>query len=235
MHGDYHPGLQLVHQSLGLSGVNGVEAAHGDHQGVQVFERLLLLVGQLTAQVAQVGDAALAVIQNVDGVGAAQGALLVVVPGGDGLNGEGGDPALAQRHLLYAMVIPVLVAAQHLVGLGGDGLITRHAVRRIGVQNDLISLGFHQETGVAQPCQCHNNPSKTFVNCIVPYDSGEGKRNVCPEQRRMKNTTTAGTGKPPVVVFFYLAAFNIRPPAGSAPCIPGVPSRHHGGGSGYIR
>ena len=34
----------------------------------------------------------------------------------------------------------------------------------------------------------------------------------------MKNTTTAGTGKPPVVVFFYLAAV-LLPYAGSAPCI----------------
>ena len=84
-----------------------------------------------------------------------QGALLVIVPGGDGLNGKGGSAALTQGDLLHAVVVPVLVAAQHLVGLGADGQIARYAVGSIGVQNNLVSLGLHQEAGVAQPCECH--------------------------------------------------------------------------------
>ena len=61
-----------------------------------VIEQLLAItVGLLdSVMVSQVGEAALAVVQNVDGVGAPKRPLLVVVPGVQRLHGEGGGPAL---------------------------------------------------------------------------------------------------------------------------------------------
>ena len=95
------------------------------------------------------GDAALAVVQDVDGVRPPERALLVVVPGVQRLHGEGGGPALAERDLLHRPVVPVAVAAQHLVCLFLDGPVSWHAVHAVGVQDDGPALGFHPETGVA--------------------------------------------------------------------------------------
>ena len=51
VHGNDHPGLELVHYRLGLAGIDGVEAAHRDEQSVQTGQGLCLLRCQAAAQV----------------------------------------------------------------------------------------------------------------------------------------------------------------------------------------
>ena len=93
MHGNDNPGLQLVHKGLGLGGINGVVAAHRNEYSGQPLQFLLLLGGQLAAQITKMGNTAIPVIQDMNGIGAAQRALLVIVPGGVRMvNGEAAAP-----------------------------------------------------------------------------------------------------------------------------------------------
>ena len=75
---------------------------------------------------------------------------------------KGGNPALTKRDLVYTVVIPMLVAAQDLVGLHGNGPIAGNTVGLIGVKENLIAVRFYQKTGMAKICKGHNNPSYKF-------------------------------------------------------------------------
>ncbi len=107
-------GLRASTTAAGLPGVDGVVAAHGDHQGVQPAQPLCLLRRQRAAQVSQVGDPQPISGNNMDGIGAAQGAALRVVEGVQLLHLEG-DGTPGQLYRLPGAVVPVLMAAQHQV------------------------------------------------------------------------------------------------------------------------
>ena len=115
-------------------------SAHGNQQGGEVAQFLRLLRGQVAAQVTQMGDAALAVAQDVDGVGAAQRALFVVMPGIDGLHRKRGRPALTQGYALGSAVVAMAVAAQDLVGLDTNRRKPRYAAVFVRVQQDRKSV-----------------------------------------------------------------------------------------------
>ena len=70
VHGDDHPGLEGVHNLLGLLGPHGVEAAHRHQDGVQVLELVHHIGGGHGADVPQVGHPQALGFQQVDGVGA---------------------------------------------------------------------------------------------------------------------------------------------------------------------
>ena len=86
------------------------------------------------------GDTALTVAENMNGVGATLGAVFVVVPSVDGLHRKWGGDALAQRYALGPAVVAVAVAAQDLVGLDADRRKSRHTAVLVWVQHDPVTL-----------------------------------------------------------------------------------------------
>ena len=140
VHGDDHRGRKLVVQRLGLGGVDGEETADGDQQGGEAAQLLLLFRRQVTAQVAEVGDAALTVAEDVDGVGTALGAVFIIVPGADSLHCKRGGGALTQGYTLSPAVVAVAMAAQGLVSLDADRRKSRYAAVLVWVKYDPVTL-----------------------------------------------------------------------------------------------
>ncbi len=91
------------------------------------------------------------VVKDMDGVGASQGALLVIVEGVQGRDPEGTRPVRLPGDRFREVVVPVAVAAQNLVGLLAENAVSGHLVVRIGVHKDGVAVRLQQKTGVAQP------------------------------------------------------------------------------------
>ena len=140
VHRDDHRRHKLVGQPLGPDGVDGKETADGDQQGSEAAQLVLLLRGQATAQVTEMGDAVLTVAQDADGVGAALGAVFVIVPGFNGLRRKRGGGTLTQGYTLGPAVIAVTVAAQDLVGLDTDWRKPRHTAILVWIQHNSVTL-----------------------------------------------------------------------------------------------
>ena len=86
------------------------------------------------------GDAVLTVAQDADGVGAALGAVFVIVPGFNGLRRKRGGGTLTQGYTLGPAVIAVAVAAQDLVGFDTDWRKPRHTAILVWIQHNSVTL-----------------------------------------------------------------------------------------------
>lgn len=75
----------------------------------------------------------LAVIQNMNQIASTQGSLLIVMPCVDGSYCKRGIHTLAQSNCLLAVMVPVLMATQYLIGLLSNWTITRYAAILIGI------------------------------------------------------------------------------------------------------
>ena len=154
VHGDDDTGGELLHQSGGLFGVDGVEPAHGDEENVSAGEGGKLVLFQLTAQIAQMDRLHPLGGENMDAVGAPLGALHLVVEGGAGLDthpaGVSGEPDRGG-----VAVVVVTVAAVNRVGGGADGAVAGDVVVGVGIDGDTALGSADGEAGVAVPGQLH--------------------------------------------------------------------------------
>ena len=83
VHRDHVGGSDLADKVCGLSRIDSVMAAYGDHGDVQVFQLSELVYGKFAAEVAEVGDTLAIGTEDVDCVAAAQDAFERVVKGLD--------------------------------------------------------------------------------------------------------------------------------------------------------
>ena len=167
MHGDGHPGLQLLHHLVGLLGIDGIEAAHREEKGVQSGKALHLLLVQLTAQVAQMGHPQALGGEDTDGILAPQSTLLRVVVGLDLLHLDGVAPS-GEGHQLRAGVVVVLMAAVDAVRLQLQVRQPGHRAGPIGVQHQRALPGLQGKAGVSIPCQMHKSILPFFFVNIIP-------------------------------------------------------------------
>ena len=153
MHGQHQSGVQPTHQLRRRSGIDGIGAAHRQHQRIAARNFLLLRRCQDAAQVPQMHHGHALRPEDMNGVIAPEGALTVVVEGGEHLHLKGIFPAGQQCHRLQTIVVKVVVTDIDGVGLHPQRRIARHIP--IGIDDQPVARRLQPKAAVAQPCDIH--------------------------------------------------------------------------------